>query len=241
MPRKERITKLTGTVLAVLFAVITVAMLLGSRQGNRLLLAIATVLLAMLPAAMEKLFCCRICLPVYIFGLFYAVGPMLGHCWYLYYTLSWWDKLLHICGGVMFAVLGAFFFERLAEGKQKPLLTALVALCFSMAIAVLWEFIEFGADRFLGMDMQDDTVITGVTSYLLGKAVGTTGSIQNIQTVIVDGTALPVNGYIDIGLIDSMIDMLLESLGALVTSLLLWLDAGKHPLITKNTGAGDKK
>ena len=38
-------------------------------------------------------------------------------------------------------------------------------------------------------------------------------------------------GYIDIGLTDSMLDMLLESLGALVTCLLLLLDKGRHPPI----------
>jgi len=40
-----------------------------------------------------------------------------------------------------------------------------------------------------------------------------------------------VSGYVDIGLIDSMLDMLLESLGALITSALLILDKGRHPLI----------
>ncbi len=227
--KSEKIIKTTGTALAAIFAVVTVFVLIADGQPDRLLLAIATVFLAMLPAALEKLFCCRISLPVYIFALLYAIGPMLGHCWYLYYTISWWDKLLHICGGVMFAILGAFFFDKLAQGKQKPITGALFALCFSMAIAVVWEFMEFGADRFLGMDMQDDMVVTHLTSYLLGESIGMTGSIENIQSVVVNGIQLP--GYIDIGLFDSMLDMLLESLGALVTCLLLLLDKGRHPLI----------
>ena len=227
--KSEKIIKTTGTTLVAIFAVATVFILLTDGQLDRLLLAIATVFLAMLPAALEKLFYCRISLPVYIFALLYAIGPMLGHCWYLYYTISWWDKLLHICGGVMFAILGAFFFDKLTQGKQKPITSALFALCFSMAIAMVWEFMEFGADLFLGMDMQDDMVVTHLTSYLLGYAIGITGSIENIQSVVVNGITLP--GYIDIGLIDSMLDMLLESLGALVTFLLLLLDKGRHPLI----------
>lgn len=227
--KSERIIKNTGTVLAVIFAVVTVIVLLADGQPDRLLLAAATIFLAMLPAALEKLFRCRISLPVYIFALLYAIGPMLGHCWYWYYTISWWDKLLHICGGVMFAILGAFFFDKLAQGKQKPITGALFALCFSIAVAAVWEFMEFGADRFLGMDMQDDTVVAGLTSYLLGESIGTTGSIVNIRSVVVNGITLP--GYIDIGLMDSMLDMLLESLGALVTCLLLLLDKGRHPPI----------
>ena len=50
------------------------------------------------------------------------------------------------------------------------------------------------------MDMQDDTIIHGLTSYLLGDSLGMTGSILNIQSVSVNGVRLPVDGYIDIGL-----------------------------------------
>ena len=107
-------------------------------------------------------------------------------------------------------------------------------MCFSIAIAVLWECCEFGADTFLGMDMQDDTVIHSLTSYLLGESPGVTGSIENIQSVTVNGIVLP--GYIDIGLIDSMLDMLLETLGSIVTCLALLLDKGKHPLIQNHNG-----
>jgi uncharacterized membrane protein YjdF len=206
-------------------------MLLASGEPDRLLLAFATLLLAALPMLMEKLLHCRISLPVYIFALAYAVGPMLGHCWKLYYTVPAWDKLLHISGGVMFAILGAYFFDLLAKNKELPVVRTIFALCFSMAIAVLWEFCEFGADTFLGMDMQDDTVIHSLTSYLLGESLGVTGSIENIESVVVNGVALP--GYIDIGLIDSMLDMLLETLGAMVTCLMLWINRGKRPWIHK--------
>ena len=129
----------------------------------------------------------------------------------------------------MFAILGAYFFDLLTKSKELPTVRTIFALCFSMAIAVLWEFCEFGADTFLGMDMQDDTIVYGLTSYLLGDTIGVTGSIANIQSVTVNGIALP--GYIDIGLIDTMLDMLLETAGAIVTCIVLWLDKGKHPLI----------
>ena len=239
MHKNEKRIKLIGTILCEIFTVCTILMLLASGEPDRLLLAFATLLLAALPMLMEKLLHCRISLPVYIFALAYAVGPMLGHCWKLYYTVPVWDKLLHISGGVMFAILGAYFFDRMMKGQKNPTASAIFALCFSMAIAVLWEFCEFGADRFLGMDMQDDTVIYSLTSYLLGDALGITGRIPHIQTVTVNGITLP--GYIDIGLIDSMLDMLLETMGAIVTCALLWLDKGRHPLIENKheTRAGE--
>lgn len=221
--------KIFGIILGELLALGTIVLLVATKQYSRLPLAFGTLGLVLLPAMMERLFRCRLCLPVYIFALVYAVGPMMGRCWNFYYTISWWDKLLHICGGVMFAIVGAYFFELLTKRKDHFFGTAIFALCFSMAIAVLWEFVEFGEDRFLGMDMQDDMLVTHLTSYLLGEGVGVTGSVANIQSVVVNGITLP--GYIDIGLTDSMLDMMLESLGALVTCLLILLDKGKHPLI----------
>ncbi len=229
MQKAEKWIKLGGTALCEIFTVITIITLWAGGEPDRLALAFGTLVLVLLPLLLEKLFHCRISLPVYIFALAYAVGPMLGHCWKLYYTVPVWDKLLHISGGVMFAILGAYFFDCLIKEKAYPAARTIFALCFSMAIAVLWEFCEFGADTFLGMDMQDDTVVYGLTSYLLGDTVGITGSIENIQSVIVNGITLP--GYIDIGLIDSMLDMLLETTGAIVTCVVLWLDKGRHPLI----------
>ena len=229
MLKTEKWIKLGGTVVCEIFTVITIITLITGSEPDRMALAFGTLLLVLLPLLLEKLFHCRICLPVYIFALAYAIGPMLGHCWKLYYTVPVWDKLLHICGGVMFAILGAYFFDLLVKEKVHPAARTIFALCFSIAIAVLWEFCEFGADRFLGMDMQDDMLVTHLTSYLLGEGVGVTGSIENIQSVVVNGITLP--GYIDIGLTDSMLDMMLESLGALVTCLLILLDNGKHPLI----------
>ena len=229
MQKTEKWIKLGGTAVCEIFTVFTIITLMTGSEPDRIALAFGTLLLVLLPLLLEKLFHCRICLPVYIFALVYAIGPMLGHCWKLYYTVPVWDKLLHICGGVMFAILGAYFFDLLVKEKVHPAARTLFALCFSIAIAVLWEFCEFGADRFLGMDMQDDILVTHLTSYLLGEGIGVTGSIENIQSVVVNGITLP--GYIDIGLTDSMLDMMLESLGALVTCLLILLDKGKHPLI----------
>ena len=229
MNKTDTKIKTSGIILGELLALGTIVFLVATKQYSRLPLAFGTLGLVLLPAMMERLFRCRLCLPVYIFSLMYAVGPMMGQCWNFYYTISWWDKLLHISGGVMFVIVGAYFFELLTKRKDHFVGAAIFALCFSMAIAVLWEFVEFGADHFLGMDMQDDMLVTHLTSYLLGEGVGVTGSVENIQSVVVNGIQLP--GYIDIGLTDSMLDMMLESLGALVTCLLILLDNGKHPLI----------
>ena len=221
-----------GTIItAEALTLMTVAFVLKRGDGLKLALATGTLLLVLVPELAERLFRCRINTAVYVLGVAYAIGPMLGQCWKFYYTVPFWDKLLHICGGVMFVILGIYLFERMSRGSGNNLSSAAFALCFSIAISAVWEFVEYGADLFLGMDMQHDTVVPGITSFLLGTETGVTGSIKNISSVFVDSIPLPVNGYIDIGLHDTMLDMLLESLGALITAAILYADKGRHPLI----------
>ena len=231
MKKVEKILRICVVCAGELLACGTILSLLRSGDTERLLLAFGTLLFVLIPEILERLLHCRINIIVYLFSVLYAMGSMMGHCWKFYYTIPCWDKLLHLCGGVMFVILGVYLFERLSHGKANHVSAVIFALCFSLAISVVWEFVEYGADTFLGMDMQDVTVVSHITSYLLGPEKGTTGSIKDIQSVVINGTALPVDGYIDIGLHDTMLDMLLESIGALITCILLFIDKGKHPLI----------
>ena len=83
----------------------------------------------------------------------------------------------------------------------------------------------------MGTDMQNDTVITALHSYYLSDSLGVAGSLENISQVTVNGTVLPVQGYLDIGLIDSMLAMLLETLGALVVAVIGIVNKGSYGII----------
>ena len=107
-------------------------------------------------------------------------------------------------------------------------MAALFAFCLSLSLSALWEFFEFGMDVCFHMDMQRDTFVTALHSYDLGAETGVLGHLENIQSVTVNGQSLP--GYLDGGLRDTMGDMLLEGLGALLLSLGLGLDRGRHRL-----------
>ena len=95
---------------------------------------------------------------------------------------------------------------------------------------ILCEVFAFLTIIYLFADGEADRLALAFGT-LLGDSLGVTGRIPNIQSVSVNGLLLPVDGYIDIGLIDTMLDMLLETAGAVVTCVILWLDKGKHPLI----------
>ncbi len=208
-------------------------MLIGKGSlDNRLLLAVVTIPLVLAPTVLERLCKCRMWTPLYVFCVLYSIGPMLGHTLNFYSLIPHWDKILHVTGGVVFAIVGIFLF-RLMMGKEthKVLATAVFALCFSMALSMLWEFYEFGCDALLGMDTQADTVVRSITSHSLSEVMGDVGTIGPIETVVINGQTMDWGGYLDIGLHDTMTDMILETLGAVLVSALYLLDGGKHPLI----------
>lgn len=231
MKKSEKIIRIIAVSLGEALSCGTIVFLYKSGNGERLLLAFGTVLFVLLPGILERLLRCKINTLIYVFAVIYTLGPMMGHCWKFYYVFLSWDKLLHICAGVLFVILGVYLFQRLSQAKTNYLSAVIFALCFSMAISMVWEFIEYGADCIFGTDMQDDRVVRSITSYLLGTEKGVTGSISGIRSVAIDGTPLPLEGYIDIGLHDTMLDMLLESGGALAACALIFADRGKHPLI----------
>ena len=70
-------------------------------------------------------------------------------------------------------------------------------------------------DQLLGMDLQGDTLITGISSHLLGVGEGV-GRIEDIRLVTIDKRPLPFEGYLDIGLIDTMMDTLSHLIGAVL-------------------------
>lgn len=232
--KSERAWRSVTFVLCQAFCLFSVFYLAGSAGGTELALAAASVGLVCLPWLLEKYFHCRMATWLYVFCLLYAIGSLLGHGYDFYYILPWWDMLLHLCGGVVFAVLGVFLAEILNRGKPcSLLLTVVFALCFSLAISVVWEFFEYGMDTFFAMDMQNDSVVTAIHSYTLGSGLGELVSIPEITVTVVDGVALPVAGYLDLGLHDTMDDMLIEALGALVCVVFYAVDRGRHPLIQR--------
>ena len=168
---------------------------------------------------------------LFAFALLYLLASMSGRIYKLYYLIAHWDKLLHLSGGVVFALFGSYIPVLLNEKYEDDRrLRAFFAVMFSISISAVWEFYEFGMDRWFGMDMQRDTIITALHSYDLGNAPGVIGSIDQIDSVVVNGEELA--GYIDIGLIDTMGDMLIETAGALAYALIFAFSGGHHAAFT---------
>lgn len=233
MKQKEKSLRCALIILCELLTVFNIVRLIHAGEFSRLLLAVLTLFLILVPEGMERIFHCRISQPMYLISVLYAIGPMLGHCNDLYYAIPGWDKLLHITGGIMFVFLGVFLFSLMGGDQKKWLLCCIFALCFSIALSVLWEFCEFASDHLLNTDMQTDRVVYEIRSQLLNELPGEAGTVSQIQDVVIDGKPLGLGGYLDIGLIDTMMDLLLETLGAVITTVILFLDKNKYPVFQR--------
>ena len=101
---------------------------------------------------------------------------------------------------------------------ELPSTLEIIILLFIFS-AEIWEFFEFGMDTFAGLDMQKDTIINHITSVTLDPTkTNIPITIDGIKEVIINGKALGVGGYIDIGLIDTMYDLFVNFIGAIVFS-----------------------
>ena len=182
----------------------------------------------LIPFVLEGCWHCRMSNAMFVFCAVYILASMAGSVYNLYDYIRLWDKLLHLSGGVLFAILGAYIPVWInPRYRDDRVLRLLFALLFSIAVSALWEFYEFSVDCLLGTDMQRDTFVSAIHSHLLSEAPGSVGSIPHIDSVIVNGQAL--DGYLDIGLFDTMGDMMIETAGAVIFAILFALDKGRHP------------
>lgn len=127
----------------------------------------------------------------YVVFLYCAV--YLGEVKSFYYLVPHWDTILHTFSGFMLGCL-SFSVITLANRCEKvpvnltPAFVAVFAFCFSIMLGAIWEIYEFLADGLLGLNMQ--------------------------KFMTADGTLLV--GHEALG--DTMKDLIVDAIGALVTS-----------------------
>ncbi|WP_367272269.1 hypothetical protein [uncultured Dysosmobacter sp.] len=156
---------------------------------------------------------------------FIFAAEILGEVNAFYQLIPGWDTMLHTLNGFLAAAVGFSLVLLLNDDERltfdlSPFFLALVAFCFSMTIGVLWEFFEFSMDWFFHTDMQKDTVIHAIYTVALDTTnTNKVIAIPGIQDVAVNGRSLGLGGYLDIGLIDTMKDLFVNFIGAVVFSV----------------------
>lgn len=231
---KEEIKAKPGVtaVYIILRALVIVAIVGQSFKGNfeNVFLCVLTLFLFTLPSFLERTI--RVEIPdtlEIIILLFIFAAEILGEIQAYYIQYPYWDTMLHTLNGFLCAAIGFSLLDILNRNEKlkfslSPVYLAVVAFCFSMTIGVLWEFFEFSMDQLFLLDMQKDTVVNSIGSVMLDPTGGNHPvSIKHITDVIVvtaDGAqqSLGLGGYLDIGIIDTMKDLFVNFIGAVVFS-----------------------
>lgn len=228
--RKKSVVAAVYIVLRLLVILVMVAQFFNGNFEN-VFLCILTLILFLLPTIFEKSL--QIDLPnalEIIILLFIFAAEILGEIRAFYTTFAYWDTMLHTINGFLCAAIGFSLVDMCNRHKRvslslSPVYMAIVAFCFSMTIGVLWEFFECTMDQFFLLDMQKDTVVNVISSVNLDPTGGNTPvAIKGITDVIVvcgdEQIPLGVGGYLDIGILDTMKDLWVNFIGAVVFSIL---------------------
>lgn len=225
---RHRIRKLTlrGFLTAVVIAVMVRQLFMGNYE-NVFMGALTLILFAVplfidrklgidIPPGLEAVVLC-----------FIFAAEILGEVDSFYTKIKHWDTMLHTVNGFLMAAVGFALVDIFNRSdkfafKLSPFFLAVVAFCFSMTIGVLWEFFEFGMDSLFATDMQKDYIVTQINSVKFNPDGLNIVSRVPIKTLIVNGEdwIARFGGYIDIGLIDTMKDLFVNFIGAVVFSFI---------------------
>lgn len=213
-----------------ILVILTAIRCLLTQNYESLAICILVLFLFLAPAFLEDKLHIRIPpLFVAIILLFIFAAEILGEVNHYYTKIPGWDTILHTMNGFLCAAVGFSLVYLLNRGSKNvnlsPFYLTLVAFCFSMTIGVVWEFFEFGMDQFFYVDMQKDFTVTKFGSVsldpeqdqnviLVKDITKTTIDTASGDTYVID------DGYLDIGIIDSMKDLLVNLVGAIVFSVI---------------------
>lgn len=227
MELREHKSSFIVYVVLRLLVILMMILQIFNRNYENVFLCILTLILLIIPSFIQINL--KIELPTALeitILLFIFAAEILGEIQAYYLKFPFWDTVLHTVNGFLMAAIGFALVDILNRSKKfsiqlSPAFVAIVAFCFSMTIGVVWEFFECGMDQLFGLDMQKDTIVHTIKSVMLdptksNRPVG----IRDIQSVMVNGRDLGLGGYLDIGLLDTMKDLFVNFIGAVVFSIL---------------------
>lgn len=233
MKRKTAFNKIVYILLKVLVVLCMMAQLVKGHFNN-VFICILTLILFKIPKFINKTLKLKLTPTLEIMAYFFIfAAQILGEIKNFYEIFPNWDTILHTINGFL---MGSFFLSLInVLNKEKvelsPLFISICTFCFSMTIGILWEFGEYSIDKYFYKDCQKDTIVKNVVSEKFGK---NKEILSNIKTEIhTDNEIIIIDGYLDIGLIDTMEDLFVNFLGAIIFSYFcyFYLDSKKYKFL----------
>ncbi len=227
-----KVNKKTFIWLTVLYimVILTAVRCIVTQNYESVATCVLVLLLFLLPALIQDRMDVTIppLFQAIIFTFIFA-AEILGEVNHYYVKIPGWDTMLHTINGFLFAAVGFSLIYLLNRSSKNfnltPLYLTLVAFCFSMTIGVIWEFFEFSMDLFFNKDMQKDLLVQTINSVNLdpensGTVVHVKDIVQTVITTSSGETTTIDGGYLDVGISDTMKDLLVNLIGAVVFSLI---------------------
>ena len=157
--------------------------------------------------------------------IFIFSAEILGEINAFYVKIPIWDTMLHTTNGFLMAAIGFALIDLFNRSdkfsiKMSPYFVAFFAFCFSMTVGVLWEFFEFSMDWFFAADMQKDWILPAINSVKLNPTGANIPIHVDVQSVVINGETWNLGGYLDIGIVDTMKDLMVNFVGAVVLSII---------------------
>ncbi|MGN0803897.1 MAG: hypothetical protein ACI4MS_00755 [Candidatus Coproplasma sp.] len=182
-----------------------------------------------------------------VFLMLFVLFCHLGACFNFYYLIPRLDDILHAAWGIVFGTIGIILIKSLmgpAKDNKAVIIYVLFGLGFAMLLSVVWEIWEFCGDSLIpDMDMQQDTIVDSIHSFIMYPDPAHPNP-DNLHTWQVEGIAYTVlynsageeigripNGYLDTGLIDTMMDLIFCFSFVAVFSIVLAIDWCKGKVI----------
>ncbi len=227
--KEDKKTFIWYSVLRAL-VILTAIRCIFMKNWESLAMCVLALFMFLLPSLVQKVF--RIKIPalfqIIIFCFIFS-AEILGEVNHFYVRIPGWDTMLHTMNGFLCAAVGFSLIDILNRSSKdlhlSPFYLAFVAFCFSMTVGVLWEFFECGVDITLFNDMQKDFIVKTFGSVTLDpENMGRSIVVKDITETIIhtaSGETYTVpGGYLDIGILDTMKDLFVNFIGAVVMSVI---------------------
>ena len=101
--------------------------------------------------------------------VFIMLSVFLGRTWNFYALVPHWDKLLHLISGILCAQIGKELYIKLNGNTKNKALENSFALFVSLSAASLWEIWEFGCDKILKMNAQNNSLNDTMLDIICGS------------------------------------------------------------------------
>ena len=221
---KKKRTKIQMVLTVLVILSVVRQFFLGNYHN--MFLGILTLFLFMVPAVLDQKL--GVTIPVgleTVILIFIFSAEILGEINAFYVKIPVWDTILHTTNGFLMAAIGFALIDLFNRSdrfsiKMSPYFVAFFAFCFSMTVGVLWEFFEFSMDWFFGQDMQKDWILSSLNSVKLNPTGANVPVHVDIQSVVINGEKWNLGGYLDIGIVDTMKDLMVNFIGAVVFSII---------------------